>query len=178
MFVRTVAMVDAGTIVGIDQITTDGKEHTLDVAFHLPGEWSNRPAGEPWKAKVKAGYSFLEPATIRRAAPETVTLGVTNRGRAVSLALLGGGGSTDVITGAGVGESTHDRVPAAVFRRTANETTFVWAISLDGRPLDLAALPAAPGAVTVNVRGVVQITANPTEQSVRVRRAAASRGEG
>jgi len=174
-FVRTLAMVDAGTIVGIDQITSDGKAHALEIAFHLPGEWSNRGTGEPWKPKVKTGYSFLEPATIRRAAsPEIVNLGVTNHGRAVSLELLdAGGGVTDVITGAGVGESTKDRVPAAIFRRTANETTFIWAINIDGRPPGLAILPSAPGAAGVSVRGTAQITANPAERSITIRKTGA-----
>jgi hypothetical protein len=168
-FVRTVAMIDAGTIIGIDRITTGGKDHTLDIAFHLPGKWSNLPAGEPWKSNEKIGYPFIEPATIRQSKPlEPVTLNVINHGRAVALTLLGGM-PTDIITGAGVGESTEDRVPVAIFRRTGGDAAYIWSISLDGPKPATVVLPSPPGTTAIQIGGV-QLTVSPAARSVIVRK--------
>ena len=78
---------------------------------------------------------------------------------------------TEVITGTGVGESTRDRVPIAIFRRQAKSTTFVWAISLDGETvkLDLLPTPADSSAVAVRVQsasGPIELLANPLERRV------------
>jgi len=145
-----------------------GKDHTLDMAFHLPGKWSNLPAGEPWKSNEKIGYPFIEPATIRQSKPlEPVTLNVSNHGRAVALTLLGGGMPTDIITGAGVGESTEARVPVAIFRRTGGSATYIWSISLDGSKPAIDVLPSPPGTTAIQIGGV-QLTVNPAERSVMV----------
>jgi hypothetical protein len=171
-FVRTLAMVDDNSIVGIDRVTTDGKEHTFDIAFHLPGVWSDLIAGDTWQAKADSAYKFIEPAIIRPvAAPDTVALTVINHGHPLVLTLLGDGRMpTEVISGTGVGESTVDRIPAAVFRRKANEATYVWAIDLNGRHPQIATIPSPAGTIAVNVGGVIQITVNPAKASVRIRR--------
>jgi hypothetical protein len=48
--------------------------------------------------------------------------------------------TTELITGTGVGESTQDRIPIALLRRRAKNTCYVWALSLNGKPLDLQQL--------------------------------------
>jgi hypothetical protein len=46
---------------------------------------------------------------------------------------------TEVITGYGIWKTTEDKVPMVVQRRHAQRTTFVWAVSLDGSPVNLQA---------------------------------------
>lgn len=50
----------------------------------------------------------------------------------------GGSGLIEVITAAGVGKSTEDRVPLAIFRRSGQKTTYVPAIGLDGKAAPLS----------------------------------------
>jgi hypothetical protein len=177
-FTRTLAMIDAHTIVGIDQITTtSGDNHTLDIAFHLPGEWNIPPNGDPWKSPAaKNGYPFITPATVRPAnATGPTTLSVTNHNHPLSLTLLAAADNvpTQLITGVAVGESTDDHIPVALVRRSAQSTTYVWCIAIDHAPPKLTTLPAPAGSVTVKVGDTpptLQITANPADHSVTVRK--------
>jgi hypothetical protein len=123
-FTRTLALIDANTILGIDQVTTDdNKPHTLDLAFHFPGEWSNLPDGQPWSTTTKQGYPHLLPATSHQTSTTArAALTVTNHDHPVTLTLLPTA-ETEIITGAGVGESTRDKIPAVLLRRKAASTT-------------------------------------------------------
>jgi hypothetical protein len=94
-------------------------------------------------------------------------MAVTNHERPITLTLLPTA-PTQLITGAGVGESTNDRVPAAIFRRTAANTTYIWAISLSDHAPKLATLPSAPGSVTVSVNEKIKVTADPSTPSVTI----------
>ena len=127
-FVRTAVMVDKDLIVFVDRVTAV-KPHTFDLAVHVNGHWSQLPPGEPIDV-----YKHLKDASIRH-----VSAGIalaTAGGPAITLAA---GEPTDVITATGVGKSTEDRVPMAVFRRTGASATYVWAVSIDGAPVKLEA---------------------------------------
>jgi hypothetical protein len=152
-FIRTLVMLDSSTILGIDHVTAgDGKEHTLDLAFHLPGSWSARPAGEPWIAPPKTPYTFIEPAS-QTSITNTTTLALSNHDHPVSLTLLPTA-PTQLITGAGVGESTSERVPAAIFRRKAVRSTYVWAIGLRPQAPKFTVLAATADTLSFSINDI------------------------
>ncbi len=138
-FVRTAALVNANLAVLVDQIKSD-RVHTLDLACHLPGTWDALPPGQPWSPPDQPGYKYIKDTTIRDAAGGLSLAVQAGKGSRVSLTLGGGPQPTQVITGTGIGRSTRDRVPAAIFRRSAQNTAFVWAISLDATPVRLQTL--------------------------------------
>ena len=149
-FIRTLVMLNSNTILGIDHVTAgDGKEHILDLAFHLPGSWLARPAGEAWTAPAKTPYTFIEPAShVSLTGPTTLT--INNHDHPVSLTLLPSA-PTQLITGAGVGESTSERIPAAIFRRQAARTIYVWAIGLREHPPKFVALSATADSLSFSI---------------------------
>ena len=63
-----------------------------------------------------------------------------------------------------------DRVPAAIFRRTAANTTYIWAISLNDRAPKLATLPSTAGSVTVSIDEKLKVTIDPAKPSVTIQR--------
>jgi len=137
-FVRTVALLNETLAVIVDQVHAD-KEHVFDIACHLTGKWQTLPAGQPWTPPDIAGYKHIANATTR-----TSAAGLTV---STDIALtLAGGAPTEIITGTGIGASTEDRVPVLLLRRKAKETAFVWAVSLDAKPVTLE---TAASAVTV-----------------------------
>jgi hypothetical protein len=147
-FVRTVAMVSEKLIVFLDRITADGP-HTFDLANHLDGAW--RQSSGTQKATVV--YPYVEDGATGRAP-------VTD---AVALSLASNE-PTEVITATGPGKSTAERIPMTIFRRTARETTYVWAIALDGAPakLDVDGPTIHAGGATIRV--------NPADHSVLIQR--------
>ena len=80
---------------------------------------------------------------------------------------LAGVEPTEVITATGVGKSTEDRIPLAIFRRVARKTTYVWSISLDGSavPLDFQ---ESDGVVNVAVKDW-RLTVDAAKSEVHVR---------
>jgi hypothetical protein len=66
---------------------------------------------------------------------------------------LAGSEPTEVITATGVGKSTEDRVPAIIFRRNAQKTTYLWSVALDGSEVPLDYQESKDGIVTVAVKG-------------------------
>jgi hypothetical protein len=179
-FVRTLAMVDAHTIVGIDRITTaDGKPHTLDVAFHLPGNWEDLAEGTAWKSEAKGGYSVLASGGVRPVPTKAAAqLTVKRRDRSVALTFLSAEDGVELITGTGVGDSTEDRVPCAIFRRSGSEAIYAWTMSLGGdtgaKPARVAFAGAATaGRVAVEAGGVeiiVEAGSGAEGASVAIRR--------
>jgi oligo-alginate lyase len=160
-FIRTLAMLDSQTILGIDHVTTaDGKDHTLDLAFHLPGSWSAQPAGQPWTAPPKTPYTFIQPAS-QVSITDSTTLTINNHDHPVSLTLLPTA-ATQLIAGAGVGESTSERIPAAIFRRIAARTTYVWAIGLREHPPKFAGLSVTAESLSFSIDNIM-ITVHPDE---------------
>jgi hypothetical protein len=72
-----------------------------------------------------------------------------------------------VLTMTGPGRSTAERIPMSIFRRTGRETTFVWAVSLDGAPVKLT---VEPGAVTKVRANGSTVTVDTGAATVRIER--------
>jgi hypothetical protein len=138
-FVRTAIMLNEKLIVFVDQVSAD-KPHTFDLATHCNGQWLQPPPGAAIALPTKNGYQHLKAATLCRTdGTLTQTFVQTTNWR--SSITLAGGEPTDIITDAGVGNSVTDRIPMTIFRRKATQSTFVWALALDGAPLNLQAAP-------------------------------------
>jgi hypothetical protein len=135
-FIRTAAMLTPDVIVFIDQIEADAL-HTFDLAYHQIGIWGDLPAGTEWSSKAGDGYKYFIRATVRSIATNTLALKTTVDGDVVSAIALNETEPTEVITGYGIWKTTKDWVPMVVQRRHAQRTAYVWAVSLDGKPVDL-----------------------------------------
>ncbi|MEI7729608.1 MAG: heparinase II/III family protein [Verrucomicrobiota bacterium] len=138
-FIRTAVMLNQNLIIFSDQITAD-KPHTFDLATHCNGTWQTPPPGGAFTLPAQNGYQHLKNATLCRtnaAIAQTCNLAPDWRG----VIALAAGEPTDVITTTGVGKSTADRIPMTIFRRTTAQTTFVWALALDGTAPTLQAVP-------------------------------------
>jgi len=160
LYRRTATLVDENLAVFVDQV--DGsRERTLDVVYHQAGSWEQRPTGSDWAVPDKGGYRYLEGASVRGAVdPVTLSTRLTD---AETVAIhLAGGNATEVITATGIGQHADDRVPVVIFRRQAEETTFVWSVALDGQEVGLRSLAVAPagGGMPSDVRWVkaVEVT--------------------
>ncbi|MCX7008597.1 MAG: hypothetical protein NTY53_15320, partial [Kiritimatiellaeota bacterium] len=142
-FVRTAVMLNENLIVFADQLSAD-KPHTFDLATHCNGTWQTPPPGGAFTLPAQNGYQHLKNATLCRtnaALAQTFSLAPDWRG----VIALAAGEPTEVITATGVGKSTADRILMTIFRRTAAQTTFVWALALDGTaPTLQAVLPQNP----------------------------------
>lgn len=137
-FVRTTALLTANLLVLVDQVQAD-REQLLDVACHLNGAWEDLPAGEKFEPPNASAYRYLQGTTQRTSA---TGMSLKCRGADTNLHLIvlaSDTTPTDIITGTGIGKDTADRVPVALFRRRAPQSTFVWGISLDGTPVTLSA---------------------------------------
>lgn len=152
-FTRTVALLDSNLIVFIDQVSCD-MERLLDLACHLRGEWAPLPSGEPWTPPAKHGYKHLNDATVRSTS-DGITQALASAAGLRPTLTLAGGDATEIITATGIGGHAEDRVPAAIFRRKAKDTAFVWCISLDGKPVKLERLAGQEprGGTAVRVTG-------------------------
>jgi hypothetical protein len=140
-FVRTAVLLNENLVLFVDRVTAD-KTRTFDLAAHVVGRWVGLPLGEPLKLPNTAGYQHLQNATVRDA---TAGAAVSVDG-GVSIILAQ---SDQLITATGVGASTEDRVPVAIFRHTGDSVTWVWAAALDGKPVTLRMQSSAD---TVTVR--------------------------
>ena len=134
-FTRTVAMLTSNLIVFVDQIQADAP-HTFDLVYHQMGVWENLPAGEVWPSPTVPGYKYFT-QTKTRNSTEAVVLRTKLADYGTAAVILGGGEATEIITGCGILKTTEDLVPMLVQRRRAQNTAFVWAVSLDGAPVEL-----------------------------------------
>lgn len=133
-FTRTVALLDRNLILFIDQVTS-GKEHTYDIAYHQRGKWAALD-GKPWTAPDSKGYMHLAHGLTWHADTGASLRCDVDEKYPVSIELAAGE-PTQIIAATGVGANKTDRVPVVVFRRQAKDTAFVWAISLDGKPVKI-----------------------------------------
>jgi hypothetical protein len=159
-FIRTAVQLDENVIVFVDQVTAD-KPHSLDLAFHVNGKWTRPVSGPAPALPSKEGYQHFRDVADSKTT-DGITLAVGNT--AVRLASQE---PTEVITGTGVGKSTEDRIPLAIFRRVAQKTTYVWAVALDGTTPALD-YQESDGVVTVNAASR-RITVNAAKAEVQVR---------
>ena len=179
-FVRTVAMLSANLVVFVDQVAAD-QPRTLDLVYHQNGNWEKLPAGEPWKVPAGAGYQHFTDTVLHRIDGPGLTFRTRIAKDWHATVTLAGGGETEVVTGYGILKTTEDRVPMLVQRRRAKDTTFVWAISLDGAAVRLSVEDIQDKAgknlaevVRVNVAADGRewsLLANPRRQSITTKRA-------
>jgi hypothetical protein len=134
-FIRTAAMLNENLIIFVDRVEAD-KQHTFDLACHINGHWQQVPPGEKLSLSGKDGYQHFRDVTTRRS-DHGLTLPLDLKSGWRGALTLAGNEPTEVITATGVGKSTEDRVPVAVFRRVAKQSDYVWAVNLDGSPLEL-----------------------------------------
>lgn len=184
-FVRTAALLTSNLVVFVDQVAAD-KPHTLDLVYHQIGAWEQLPGGEAWTPPATAGYEFFTSATRRSAGDAGLILHLKIANDWHSTVTLAGGEATEAITGYGILKTTEDHVPMLVQRRRAQNTAFVWAVSLDGMPvtlsvkavLDAAGVPLPEAeAVLVKVGAGSQqwsLLANPQQRTVEVKAAGAA----
>ena len=177
-FVRTAALLNENLIVIVDQARAE-EEHVFDVACHLAGKWNKLPEGQPWTPSGANGYKHITSATIRAGASGMTATTLFEQGGESALTLAGGE-PTQFIAGTGIGASTEDRVPIALLRRKAKETAFVWAVALDGKPVQLETLAvrdanaqplSAAAAASVTIRSGDKgwrLLVNPAGQAVQV----------
>lgn len=136
-FIRSVAMLDSNLVVFVDQVNADAV-HTFDLAYHQVGTWENLPSGKPWSSSARAGYKFFSDGTVRDTnAGSSLALKTEVRAGWEPAVTLAETSPTEVVTGYGIWKTTEDKVPMLVQRRHAQRTAFVWAVSLDGAPVQL-----------------------------------------
>jgi hypothetical protein len=157
-FIRTAAMLNQNLIVFVDQVQAD-KPHTFDLAIHVNGKWRTPVSGAPPVLASNNGYQHLRDLAARKTV-DGATLAVD-----AAIVRLAGPDPTEVITATGVGKSTEDRVPMAIFRRVAQNTTYVWTISSE--PVDLTFHEDSGGIVSVAVN-TWRVTVDPSKRSVDV----------
>ncbi len=168
-FVRTAAMLSPELVLFVDHVQAD-KPRTLDLVCHHHGRWENLPAGQPFVLPDAPGFKCLRDATTR-AATAGWMLTLKHQDGPTSRIILAGDTPTEVITGTGVGRTTEDRVPLAVFRRLAKETVYVWAVSLMESPVTLSLVPGGTPATTVSVKTATdtwRVTADAQAGSVKL----------
>ena len=134
-FFRTTALLSTNLVVFVDQIEADAP-HTYDLAYHQAGVWENLPAGGAWPLHSASGYKYFTQTTTRSNSTGA-TLQTKIPGFGDVAVTLAGGEPTEIITGYGLLKTTEDLVPMILQRRHTQDTAFVWAVALDGRPAEL-----------------------------------------
>jgi hypothetical protein len=159
-FVRTAVLLNENLVLFVDQVQAD-KAHTFDLAVHYASHWAKPAGAEKPQLPTKEGYQHLQDV-----AALTTREGVTLQldGAAIVLA---GNEKTQIITATGIGKSTEDRVPVAIFRRNALQSTYVWAAALNGKVVKLKTTTQAPGIVGVQVDNW-RVTVDREHATVRV----------
>ena len=152
-------------VVFVDQIQAD-KPHTLDVACHYTGRWVKAVSGDRPKLASKEGYQHLQDVAAMRTS-EGTTLLLDGEAGSHAAIVLAGNEPTQVITATGIGKSTEDRVPVAIFRRVAQQTTYVWAASLDAAPVKLAVTQSGAGEVSIAVNAMWKLEVDRDKATVR-----------
>jgi hypothetical protein len=148
-FTRTVAMLNPQLIVFIDQVQAEA-EHTLDLTYHQFGEWQEvgtsnarprNPATEISFFTQSPGYTHFTRTATHTNCTGNLVLTTKPAADCRPAITLANNEPTEVVTGYGVMKTTEDLVPLLLQRRRAQNTAFVWAISLDGAPVTLGVDP-------------------------------------
>ena len=165
-FVRTAVLLNENLALFVDQVQSD-RPHIFDLACHYRGRWS-KPAGtEDPKLPSNEGYQHLRGAASLRT-NNGATLLVDGENNSHAAIVLAGNEATQIITAYGIGKTTEDRVPAAIFRRHSPQTTYVWAVSLNGAPVKLNVKTEGAGVVRVKAGTNWNIEVDRDRATVRV----------
>lgn len=172
-FIRAVALLSENIVAILDRVHCQ-KEHTIDIALHLQGEWESSPTGSTWQPPDTRGYRYLSGATIRRVdTPTSLIIRQSDNARlAVTVA---NPVPAELITATGVGKHSEDRVPMLLLRQEGNGLRAVWCLNLKGNPLQVEVLPAPvehPDAliaqITLPNRRKRLLILNPTGSPIRI----------
>ena len=167
-FVRTAVLLNPNLAIFVDQVQAD-KRHTFDLACHYTGRWAKPAGGEKPGLPSKDGYQHLRDVSILRSS-DGATLRLEGSGGGQGAIVLAGNEATQIITATGIGKSTEDRIPVAIFRRVALQATYAWAVALDGAPVQLKVTTEGPGVVAVRVNGGTNVSVDRDHATVRIAR--------
>ncbi|HWI56555.1 MAG TPA: heparinase II/III family protein, partial [Bacillota bacterium] len=156
-FTRTAALLTSNLLVFVDQVRADAP-HTFDLTYHQIGQWEKPASSGSAFAMSAPGYNHLSQSSLRSLGDDGLTL-KTKLGSDCSPAIiLAGNSSSEIISGYGILKTTEDLVPVLIQRQRAQQSTFVWAVALDGAPVTLRTAPvndasdkALPSAEAVRV---------------------------
>jgi hypothetical protein len=167
-FVRTALLLNENLALFVDQVQAD-RLHTFDLALHSRGRWPKPVGMERPEMPASEGYQHLKDvAAIQANEGATLLLdGESNSHAAIALA---GNEPTRIISAYGIGKSTDDRVPVAIFRRRASQTNYVWAISLNGAPVKMNVETEGAGVVRVLVDRNLKISVDRDRATVHISR--------
>jgi len=105
--------------------------------YHQIGTWEELPTGIPWTSPTNVGYRFFTGAKQLPAGPAALRLQTKLAEDWHAAITLAGDEATEVIAGYGLLKTTEDRVPMLLQRRQSKSTAFVWAVSLNDKPVML-----------------------------------------
>ena len=165
-FVRTAMLLNENLAIFVDQVQAN-KPHTLDLACHYTGRWAMPAGSEKPKLPAKEGYQHLQDVSARRTSDDA-TLKLAGDAGSHAAIVLAGNEPTQIITATGIGASTEEQVPVAIFRRVAQQSTYVWAASLDGAPVKLAVTAEGASGVSVVVNAKWTLKVDRDKGTVRV----------
>ena len=179
-FTRAAALLNSNLVVFVDQIQSEAP-HTYDLAYHQIGRWVDSPEmaqGERWNAVRAPGYTHLTQPRSRSVKGGLLTLRTKSPDLpACAIALLSTE-PTEIIKGYGILKTTEDLVPMLLQRRRTQDAAFVWAIAIDGTPVELATQSVRDekgNAIALSDSAVVEVTSqarhwslliNPREKNV------------
>ncbi len=165
-FVRTAVLLNQNLVLFVDQVQAD-KSHTFDLAVHYTGRWTKLLPGEKLPLPGGEGYQHLQDVSVLNT-NNGATLLLDGENGARAAITLAGNEKTQVITATGIGKNTEDRVPAAIFRRSALQATYAWAAVLDGTPVRLKVTTEGPGVVGIQVHDNWKISVDRDRARVRI----------
>ena len=123
---RGVAVFDDDVVLVLDLVRAS-KPHTIDLAYHNAGVWSETPKGRHVALPDRPGYRYLKdivqvtgPLPRVDEAPVKVGLAVAAEDRAV------------VWAGTGAGQLSTERIPCVVVRTHGERALVGWALDLHG----------------------------------------------
>jgi len=154
-------LLNENVVLFVDQVQAD-KPHTFDLAVHYTGKWTKPAGSERIQLPGKEGYQHLQDV-----AALTTSDGATLLLDSAAI-VLAGNEKTQIITATGIGKSTEDRVPVAIFRRMSLQATYAWAASLDGTRVKLKVTTEGPGVVGVQVDTRWKVSVDRDRGTVRV----------
>jgi len=165
-FVRTAVLLNENLALFVDQIQSD-RSHTFDLACHYRGRWPKLMGTERPKLPSDEGYQHLRDAASMHT-NNGATLLLEGENSSHAAIVLAGNEASQIITAYGIGKTTEDQVPVAIFRRQSPQATYVWAVSLKGVPVKLNVEPEGAGVVRVKVGTNWNIRVDRDRATVRV----------
>jgi hypothetical protein len=166
-FVRTAVLLDENVALFVDQVQA-AQSHTFDLACHFRGSWVKPVGTEKPELPLKEGYQHLRNVASSMRTTDGGVLHLSGEDSSRTAIVLAGSENTQIITADGIGKSTEDRVPLIVFRRKAQRTTYVWAISLNDAQVKLDVKTNQSGVVDVRVDNAWKVSVDRDRANVRI----------